>query len=77
MYESEEIKMNCKPLISGAALIEIERSRYDELIAQEEELYRLKKALCEIEPYSSDINLIKTLFDITTENKESEETTNA
>ena len=27
--------MNCKPLISGAALIEIERTRYDELIAQD------------------------------------------
>lgn len=65
--------MNCKPILSGAALIEIERSRYDELIAQEEELYRLKKALCEIKPYSSDINLIKTLFDITPEIKETTE----
>lgn len=54
--------MNCKPIISGAALIEIERSRYDELVAQEEELYRLKNALRKIEPYSSDIDLIKTIF---------------
>jgi hypothetical protein len=69
--------MNCKPLLSGAALIEIERDRYDDLIAQKEELYRLKKALCKIESYSSDINLIKTLFDITSEIKESEETNNA
>lgn len=69
--------MNCKPIFSGPALIEIERDQYDVLIAQEEELYRLKKALREIKPYSSDINLIKTLFDITPENKESEETTNA
>lgn len=62
--------MNCKPIFSGPALIEIERDRYDELLAQEEELYRLKKALCAIDPYSSDINLIKTLFDITPEIKE-------
>lgn len=72
--------MNCKPILSGPALIEIERDRYDELLAEEEELYRLKKALREIEPYSSDINLIKNLFDITPEIKEiteSEEINNA
>ena len=55
------------PIVHGNALIEIERSRYDELISQEEELYRLKKALREISPYTapSELNLIKNLFDIT------------
>ena len=65
--------MNCKPIISGEPLIEIERYRYDELIAQEEELYRLKNALRKIEPYSLDINLIKTIFDITPDIKEATE----
>lgn len=62
--------MNCKPIFSGPALIEIERDRYDVLIAQEEELYRLKKALLEVAPYSTDINIIKNLFDIIPEIKE-------
>ena len=65
--------MSYAPLLHGNPVIEIERSRYDVLIAQEEELYRLKKALCAIAPYSSDINLIKNLFDITPEIKETTE----
>ena len=65
--------MNCKPIISGAALIEIERSRYDELVAQEEELYRLKKALGKDVLLSSEINIIKDLFDITPDIKEATE----
>ena len=48
--------MNCKPLISGVALIEIERSRYDELVSQEEELYRLRAAISKITTDSFELN---------------------
>ena len=58
------------PVIHGNALIEIERFRYDELIAQEEELFRLKKALRKDVLLSSEITIIKDLFDITPEIKE-------
>lgn len=61
------------PIMHGKSVIEIELSRYDELISREEELYRLKKAISEITPYSSDINLIKKFFDIEPEIKETTE----
>ena len=63
------------PVIHGNALIEIERFRYDELIAQEEELFRLKKALRKDVLLSSEITIIKDLFDITPEIKEETEST--
>lgn len=64
--------MNCKPLISGAALIEIERYRYDELVAQEEELRLLKNALGEALIHSEFV-AIKKIFNITPDNKETTE----
>lgn len=46
-------------------------SRYEELLAKEEELRLLKTALCGVN-YSSDVDVIKRIFNI-----ESEETNNA
>ena len=56
--------MNCKPLISGTPLVEIERSRYDELVAQEEELRLLKIAILNVK-YSSELESIEKIFNIT------------
>lgn len=64
--------MNCKPLISGAALVEIERCRYDELVAQEEELRLIKKAISTANLYS-EFEAIKNIFDIHENDTESEE----
>ena len=61
--------MNCKPMFSGVALVEIERSRYDELIAQEAELRMLKKSILRAE-YTADLASVKEVFDIKPETKE-------
>lgn len=46
--------MNTKPLLSGASLIEIEKSRYDELLRKEERLTLLESAICKLS-YTSDV----------------------
>lgn len=56
--------MVTKPLISGEILIEVERSRYDELLHKEEQLKLLKKAVENCTPYTSDLIAIKAAFDI-------------
>ena len=55
--------MNCKPIISGVPLIDIERSRYDKLLAREEELRILKKLILRAD-YTSDLTSVKEAFDI-------------
>lgn len=64
--------MNCKLILSGPDLVEIERHRYDELVAQEEELRLLKNALGEALLHS-EIVAIKKIFNITPVNKETTE----
>lgn len=65
--------MNTKPLISGTALIEIERRRYDELLHRETELELLKSALERSADYSSVGDIKKYFLPPKEENEESEE----
>ena len=65
--------MHTKPLLSGAALIEIERDRYDELLHEEAELYLLQTALERSSDYSSVGDIKKYFLPPKEENKESEE----
>lgn len=59
--------MNAKSLMSGEALIEIERSRYDQLLAKEERLNLLVKAIHNTNSY--DFSTIKAIFEIKEDKK--------
>lgn len=55
--------MNYKPIICGKTLIEIERSRYDNLLKTEKELEILKHTLSMLSGYS-DVSMLKKIFSI-------------
>ena len=57
--------MNCKPMLSGEALIEIERSRYEELVSAEKELQLIKTAIGNLSDYD-DTTHLKMIFGIET-----------
>ena len=51
----------------------VERDRYEELLAKEERLILLEKAVSKCNPYSGDLYTIKKIFCIEEERKEAEE----
>lgn len=55
--------MNTKPLFTGELLTEITQSRYEELIANEAELFILKAAISKMSGYEN-IDNFKTMFGI-------------
>lgn len=54
--------MNCKPIMSGVPLIDIERSRYEELIRKEERLKMIEEGLQRLHFYNSDFELFKNIY---------------
>ena len=54
--------MNCKPIMSGVPLIDIERSRYEELIRTEERLKILEEGLKRLDFYHSDFEVFKKIY---------------
>lgn len=54
--------MNCKPILGGEPLIDIERKRYEELIRTEERLKTLEEGLKRLNFYSSDFELFKKIY---------------
>ena len=64
--------MNCKPLMSGSALIEIERSCYDELLKTEAKFDFVKKFLASKTSFNNyvDVTDLLLLLDIKKERKE-------
>lgn len=63
---------NTKPIFSGEILIEVEASRYAELIAKEEKLRLLENALSTHENYSN-LDPLKKYFEITEEKTDATE----
>ena len=64
--------MSTKSLFSGGTLVEIEPRRYDELVAKEERLRLLEKAIADKKNYDS-ISDIKTIFNLEKEDEKNEE----
>ena len=55
--------MDCKPLICGEPIIEVERKQYEKLIAKEEKLRLLEKGLSSCKgSYMTDYEMVKELF---------------
>lgn len=57
--------MNCKPLLGGAPLVEIERSRYDELVSTETKYELLVARLVKLKGYTN-VDDLKDAFGIPT-----------
>ena len=55
--------MNTKPLFTGEILVEITQGRYEELVANEAELFILKAAISKMSGHEN-IDHFKTMFGI-------------
>lgn len=64
-----------RPLLKGAATVEVDQDRYDELVAAEERLYILEKAIQKLNFYHADFEIFKSLFDLNKKIKEAEPVT--
>ena len=53
-----------RPLFTGKSTVEVDQERYDTLIAAEERLYILTKAIQKLNFYNADFELFKKLFDL-------------
>lgn len=65
-----------RPLFKGAAIVEVDQERYDTLIAAEERLYILTKAIQKLNFYNADFEAFKRLFDLDEPPKGAEPVTN-
>ena len=53
-----------RPLFTGKATVEVDQERYDTLVAAEERLYILEKAIQKLNFYNADFETFKRLFDL-------------
>ena len=53
-----------RPLFTGKSTVEVDQERYDTLVAAEERLYVLTKAIQKLNFYNADFELFKRLFDL-------------
>ena len=56
--------MSNRPLFTGKPTVEVDQERYDTLVAAEERLYILTKAIQKLNFYNADFETFKRLFDL-------------
>ena len=56
--------MSNRPLFTGKPTVEVDQERYDTLVAAEERLYILAKAIQKLNFYNADFETFKRLFDL-------------
>lgn len=53
-----------RPLFTGKSTVEVDQERYDTLVAAEERLYILEKAIQKLNFYNAEFEVFKKLFDL-------------